>query len=333
MTKTTFAELYKEHYIIYFDILGYKAFFEKCDSIKKLEDYHEKITQGIEIIINDIQEQNRYFGPSPDRFAYRIFSDNICIFIESRNDKYDLLKFMQIINLSSRIQRFFLFSLGLLIRGCITKGKIIDDDKCIFGDGLIDAVTLESQAIYPRIYIPNAKVIGPLLNISLSVACNCRNAVDIITYKLFLEIYNCLIEENEQFFYLDYLRDFDIKQFLTDDIKNKMIEFSKETNSEMAKILEKTKNQKVILYPTKSVILHFRSIMNILLEYSNYHYDGNDNNTRKIVEKIVWVLKYHNKVCDRAKLRKFHIKYHVTKDKDNKIKDFTLKTKLEDITG
>ena len=53
-----------------------------------------------------------------------------------------------------------MFELGLLIKGSISKGKIIDNCNCILGDGLIRAVTLESQAKYPRIYIPNANVVG-----------------------------------------------------------------------------------------------------------------------------------------------------------------------------
>lgn len=333
MAEISFIDSYKEYYIIYFDVLGYKAFFEKSNSIEKIKDYYEKITSGIETIIDAIQEQNKLFIPSSDRFCYRIFSDNICIFIKSTNDKYDLLKFMQIINLSSQIQRFFMFELGLLIRGSITKGRIIDNNKCIFGEGLIDAVMLESQAIYPRIYIPNAKVIAPLFNISIQLAQRCQCEMDLVIYRLFIEIYNCLLEENEQFFYLDYLRDFNIKQFFTDDMKNEMIKFVEQTNNEEAEFLEKTKNQKTVEYPKDAVIYHFINLIKMVSEYSGYHYNGNDDKTQKIVEKLVWTLKYHNKTCEKAGLKDFLIKYNANKDVDNKIQDFKLKTKLEDILG
>lgn len=329
MIETSFMNLYKEYYIIYFDILGYKAFFKQCDSLKKVEGYYKNITNGIENIIDNIEKQNSYFRLAPCRFRYRIFSDNICIFIESDNNKYDLLKFMQILNITSRIQRFFMFELGLLIRGSISKGKIIDNGNCIFGQGLIRAVTLESKAKYPRIYIPNANVVGQLYDVSMKLAFNCQNRADIITYKLFIEIYNCLIAEDEQIFYLDYLRDFDIKQFLDEDIKNEMIEFAEATGNGMAEILKKTKDMSVVPYNKDTMQLHFKSVVNMLSKYDHYRYDGKDNDTRKIVEKLVWVLKYHNITCEKAGLSQFHIKYHAIKAKDKRIEKFVLKTKME----
>ena len=60
----------------------------------------------------------------------------------------------------------------------------------------------------------------------MKLAFNCQSRAVIITYKLFIKICNCLIDEDEQIFYLDYFRDFDIKQFLNKDIKNEMIEFN-----------------------------------------------------------------------------------------------------------
>lgn len=323
MERESFAFLYQDYFIIYFDILGYKAFFEKHNSTNEIQEYYEKITVGMEALINNIQQQNTYLSPYEDKFSYKIFSDNVCVFIRSRNDKFDLLKFMQIINLTSQIQRFFMFELGLLVRGGISKGKLCDNDKCIFGQGLIDAVTLEAIAAYPRICIPNASVIGDLYNISMNLAFQCRSEVDLIIHKLFLEIYNSLIEVDVQYFYLDYLKDFNIKQFLSDEIKDKLIAFSRESNNGMHDVLVASKDEEIVEYPELVVKLHHEKLLNMLSEYRDYHF--NENN-EKVLKKLIWILKYHNKVCEKAGLDKFHIKYHLQKDREKRIKKFKLKS-------
>lgn len=137
----------KNYYLAYFDILGYKSYFEdeKNDPYEFLlviKDSFEDIKKGVNITqsLNQID------------IKYRVFSDNFLFYVEDTYDELEVLvSFSYLISL---IQRRLLEKYSLLIRGGITKGKFFVNDDLLFGKGLIDVYTLENElAIYPRVIV------------------------------------------------------------------------------------------------------------------------------------------------------------------------------------
>jgi hypothetical protein len=144
----------KEYYIAYFDILGYTDFFEN---------YPEKVSGFLTLIheaISRAKEHVDQINQSPLLGTYanidlkvKIFSDNALICMEASNEPVEPVRVLAFIKAVSDIQRGFVLSYGLFVRGGIVKGQLSFNDDYVFGKGLIDAVQLEGAALYPRIVI------------------------------------------------------------------------------------------------------------------------------------------------------------------------------------
>ena len=66
----------------------------------------------------------------------------------------DFNALMALVSVVALIQMKILAQYRILLRGGITKGEFYVNDNIIFGNGLIQAVEIESQkAIYPRVVI------------------------------------------------------------------------------------------------------------------------------------------------------------------------------------
>lgn len=144
------VEAYKvrSYYIAYFDILGYKAFFENQEN-DILEFLHNVIHMAADVITKT--NTNRLiFG---DQFKIKTFSDNFIIMLEATEtqNEYECLKSIGYI--LARLQLRFLEKYSILIRGGITKGEAFINNDIVFGEGLIRAVALEESASFPRIVI------------------------------------------------------------------------------------------------------------------------------------------------------------------------------------
>ena len=145
----------KEYYIAYFDILGYKAFFEETP--EKAPEFLNIINSAISHTLATINSAND--SQLASQFANMhiqsmIFSDNVLLCIEVGDDatkeKSRIITFMSIIN---SIQRGFITECGLFLRGGFTKGKMSINDDYIFGEGLIKAVELEEKTVHLRIAV------------------------------------------------------------------------------------------------------------------------------------------------------------------------------------
>lgn len=150
----------KEYYIAYFDILGYKEFFRQ---------HSEQIPELLSAIHDAIQRTNEHIktanqSPIMREIAnidihVKIFSDNVLLCMEVADnatiEKTRLLAFFQMI---ADIQRGFVNEYGLFVRGGIVKGFISFNDDYVFGQGLIDVVAMEESAQYPRIVIEKSLI-------------------------------------------------------------------------------------------------------------------------------------------------------------------------------
>ena len=143
----------KEYYIAYFDILGYKSFFEDKDNdINEFLNYNIKLVKDI---INKTTQNTMLFNYP---FTLKMFSDNFVIMVENNQNigEYRIVKVLSY--LLAILQLHFLEKYKILIRGVVTKGEAYVNDQLIFGEGLIRAVDREAYANFPRIIIDKDRI-------------------------------------------------------------------------------------------------------------------------------------------------------------------------------
>lgn len=139
----------KQYYIAYFDILGYKDFFEDKEA-----DVQDFLQRNISII-NDTAGITNNESDISHLAKYKAFSDNCIILIEDDDiSEKDTMLFLA--KQLSMLQLKFLKDYKIPIRGAITKGEAFVNESIVFGKGLISVVELEGKrAIYPRIILDN----------------------------------------------------------------------------------------------------------------------------------------------------------------------------------
>ena len=139
----------QECYLAYFDILGYKSFFESKDF--DASTFFDTINSALEDVKKGINIESSL---NHIDIKYRVYSDNFLFYIEDNDNEQQAL--IALSRLVSLIQKRLLEKYSLLIRGGITKGDFRFNKELIFGKGLIDVYTLEStKAIYPRVIFSN----------------------------------------------------------------------------------------------------------------------------------------------------------------------------------
>lgn len=170
----------KDYYICYFDILGYRAFFE--NETKAHKNFLAKIEMACESIHWNIRNSHL-----PVKVNCKTYSDNFLIYFEKDLlDKFGALKILS--SLIRKISIKLLCDFEMLIRGSITIGKFYADDIIVFGKGLVDAVELEEKkAIKPRIVIDGGKFDIDLSKL-FSDNCIIKDADDIIFVNCFNSI-------------------------------------------------------------------------------------------------------------------------------------------------
>ncbi|MFZ4414166.1 MAG: hypothetical protein ACOYOV_13875 [Bacteroidales bacterium] len=144
------ANKYEERIICFIDILGFKT---KIDStIDKEDDIVENINKINELLLLtrkelDIEGKMKF---SKSKIATQ-FSDSIVISFLAKEEGEIIYTLLDILTLIMKC-----VMKGFLIRGGITLGKIIHNDKFIFGPGMNIAYELESEvANYPRVILDN----------------------------------------------------------------------------------------------------------------------------------------------------------------------------------
>ena len=145
---------FSEYYVAYFDVLGYK------DAFKKSEDVSAKLIESIESSIDLMKKivsiHNTTFGELTEKvpeIEYKVFSDNVLICYKEMKDDLSALSLVSFLRLVATIQRIFFEGYHLIVRGGITKGHLYLTKDFVGGKALIDAVELESTAVYPRIVV------------------------------------------------------------------------------------------------------------------------------------------------------------------------------------
>ena len=133
--------------IAYLDILG--ATQKICND----KDFN--FLNHLNMFMEDaIQESGGGIFPKKEKIFVKIFSDNILLAIELKeNDKEKDHKmavlFNTVANIYNEVLRY-----GYLMRGAIVEGEFLHNDIIIYGKGLVEAVHLEEKvADVPRILV------------------------------------------------------------------------------------------------------------------------------------------------------------------------------------
>ena len=139
---------YKECYIAFLDLLGFKALIENremsCEKIAKLFDEIR-----IEYLVT-IEEEKRYLMDF-DALKQKIMSDTICLYVDSSitNSLAGLISTCDYLQV-----RLLRRKTPMLLRGAIIKEKIYAKGDITFGPGVSKAYLMEEKtAKYPRIIL------------------------------------------------------------------------------------------------------------------------------------------------------------------------------------
>lgn len=317
------VEPIKEYYIAYFDLLGYKNFFEKTPERAGafLNTIYEAI-QNTKSYIQDIDASPIIRGLGEISIRVKIFSDNILLCLERSVDQIEYLRFLAFTSIVADIQRNFILQYDLFLRGGITIGSLSFNEDFIFGQGLIDAVALEETAIYPRIII-GQPVLDYVLQThfvkseDLKKVCEIENRAhagehisdeelkfcnDIIPAvnmeKFYLQWRNHLIfKTSDEAVVLNYLYSMDVNTMISQNAKVQILEYVKKISpSDYQRFGNLNPNQKHRLEQHKKHIIHK------INEYGKY--DDLEISACKeayfrerILKKYLWALSFHNYVC------------------------------------
>ncbi len=314
----------KTYYIAYFDILGYKDFFETRK--EEIPLFLDKINNCINDTLNFIRGINN--SPIVNQIAnidikVKIFSDNFFICMESFNSPTERNRLLAFIGLIYDIQRRFVVYNEIFIRGSITKGEISFNDNYIFGQGIIDAVSMESAERCPRIIIDNKLIeylvknyysdedLGRINSIENSINNGniltsqeyifYNNAISMLNIQInVLKAINVLVFKfNDKKHFINYLRRFDMKDvFGKDNIKS----ISEYIKCNYKQDYESFSNIQV--EDIDNILTLHRQILVKKLEEFGYNNDtifGNQELSEyreKILKKYIWATAYHNYICD-----------------------------------
>ena len=344
MVSNTYNEI-KKCYVAYFDLLGYKEYLK--NNPDNAIDFLNFINHGITNTINYIENINNselIKGIANITIKTKVFSDNILLcmdVLDGDDEKYRLISFISIV---AEIQRGFILQCGLFLRGGIVEGDISFNDDYVFGQGLVDAVDSEAKAVYPRIIV--SKKLVELLSQNTSytkeeaekaISLEERskkgehiNEEDIFFYQKMLSLANkelvCLkIAQNllpcwnDGEFFVSYLYHFSARDFL-DQATIKLIL----DNIYDVKLSESNKNElsKLILEDNTEKVLneHKKQVTNELKKHGNYANLLIDEIKsaelrEKILKKYVWVMAYHNDMCNRYQIKNSMIATHCNCDR------------------
>jgi len=143
-----------QHFIAYFDILGYKKHVQ-------IHGDNTKFAKSICDTITTVEKSLRWRNDSSkNKYGYdlklKVFSDNFIICSES--NWYYVIAYVNTLQL-------FLIRDNIFIRGALYYGDLHFHEHFIYGQGIIDTYDIESQiAIFPRVVV-NDKFIDAAKNV------------------------------------------------------------------------------------------------------------------------------------------------------------------------
>ena len=337
------VEPIKEYYIAYFDLLGYKKFFQSYPD--KVENFLQIIHEAISNTKNYIQEVSTspIGGELGKLFIQtKVFSDNILLCLEIGTTPMEYPRFLAFLTIVADIQRNFILQYGLFLRGGVTIGNLSFNDDFIFGQGLIDAVALEEAAIYPRIIMGQAVLdyvqqLHFVQQDDLKRACDIENRVHSGEYisdeesafynstlsainieKLYLQLRNNLLFPiTDGAVSLNYMYLPNINNMLDQSAMEQVLNFIKiYSPNDYQRLSNLNPNQKQRLEQHR---FHIIQKIKEFGQYDDLDVSSNDgikeaSLREHILKKYLWALMFHNYICTIYHLPEFMIKSGSTCD-------------------
>ena len=288
----------KEYYIVYFDIMGYKAFLaENAEKESVLLKTIHSIIAKTENTIRDVNNSEVLSLIGDLHIQTKVFSDNVLLCVEAHEESaQEQLRIIAFMGLIAEIQRKIVIEYGVFLRGGFTKGRMSISDEYVFGEGLVEAVKMEETTCYPRIAV-SQRIVSALENMKKT---DLRDGANINPQKLVEYfagelIYTC----DDGAKALSYLYCFDIRSFVPEPILLQMIDIIKDEYPNDYKLFPKS-------FPDIEAYLasHKRIVEQKLVLYSNYtsfkvSQVEKFEEQEHILKKYVWAMVYHNYMCDK----------------------------------
>lgn len=325
----------KEYYIAYFDILGYKNFFDNIskemadtivssiyEGISGTKRYLELLSKfGITTLIEDIKID--FIG----------FSDNFTFTLHVGDNQYEIYRLLSFLSIIADIQRNFAIKYGLLVRGGIVKSEAYIRENIIQGSGIIKAVNLENEAVYPQIIIDNSiynyihslhfltqKQMECIVTIQRKM--NEGEALDSDEQNFITDVQDKYMWEQLALSWKDIIlfRSNDEKPFLNYmygiDIINRLQKLNmpfQEINDWFQQLNPDIPfNPPEKNYCKNSILNHQQMLIDKIRKYGNYNDLEINNESKlrlreKVIKKHIWLCLYHRYICNLYELQEYDV--------------------------
>lgn len=340
LEENIMVEPIKEYYIAYFDLLGYKQFFK---------DHPDNVELFLNDIYNAICHVKGYlqiiaFSSFTDELGQisiqtKIFSDNILLCLETGTTASEYPRFLAFMLIVADIQRSFILRYGLFVRGGITIGTLSFNNDFVFGQGLVDVVALEEKAVYPRIIIgesvvdycaqphfikkaelEKAYIIGERAIAGEEITDKELEFYNSTIPNTRLEIFcsewseHLILKTLDGTFVLNYLYCIDLNNMVDQRTIEQAYEYAKTIlPNDCQKVDQKSFSQNQLLAQHRE---HIAQKINEFGRYDNLDATSIEKAALQehILKKYLWVLSFHNYVCEIYNLPEYRIKSGSTCD-------------------
>ncbi len=313
---------FSEYYVAYFDVLGYKDAFKKSGDVSaKLVDAIEFSIGMMKDIVSIVNTPIDNLTEETPKIEYKIFSDNVLICCKNTNDTLSTLSLVSFLRLVATIQRVFFEGYQLIVRGGITKGPLYLTNDFVGGKALIDAVELESTAVYPRIVVADC-ILNELDSFKMQNGLF-KSLVDASCQDL-------LVKDVDDKTFLNYIMSYDA--WIPFPQNGSQIE-PVGSYEELEKNLREGHQRKPIYKPEclRDVFVILKKHKDFVeVKIDEFCQSSNDETEEakrlKILKKYLWLVSFHNKICD-------HVLYKMPELKINLKSEFNEQSLAFDVSA
>ena len=298
----------KEYYIAYFDILGYKDFFQH--HADRASEFLALIHDAIEKTNEFIQDKLNQWEPLTNiNIKIKVFSDNVLMCMEVGDKQNEVLRAFGFIYAVVEVQKGFVLQDELFIRGGLTKGELSFNENYVFGQGLIDAVELEKASLYPRIVVADT-----IINIIRSISIE-NDRINTIMNHL---ISKWIRKWADETYYLSYLYHAGIYSFISNEEWKRLKENLPDDYPVSFSINEYKDNSRVEF--KVDLKRHKDIVENKLKEFGSNSELLISNKEEAavreyVLKKYIWVMAYHNEICASYNMIEYGIQTNCNLDK------------------